>query len=51
VLSVERERVPFCVLTRYLIMNKVTGYCHIYEFKQFEPTTEDPVTDYFFKMM
>ena len=50
-LSIHLDNVPFSILTRYLIFNKVTGYHHIFQFKQFKPTTEDPLTDYFFKSL
>jgi hypothetical protein len=30
VLSIQKSRVPFSILTRYLIFNKVTGYHHIF---------------------
>jgi hypothetical protein len=29
-LSLAKEKVPFCVLTRYLVFNSVTGMMHLY---------------------
>ena len=33
-LSLIRKSVPFCVLTRYLVLNVVTGMMHLYHFEQ-----------------
>jgi hypothetical protein len=49
VLSIQKEKVPFSILTRYLIFNKVTGYHHIFQFHQFEDTKDDKMTEHFFK--
>ena len=35
-LSLTKETVPFCVLTRYLVLNVVTGMFHLYQFDQSE---------------
>ncbi len=33
-LSLVRDQVPFCVLTRYLVFNSITGMMHLYHFRQ-----------------
>jgi len=33
-LSLTRKSVPFCVLSRYLVLNLVTGMLHLYQFEQ-----------------
>jgi hypothetical protein len=48
-LSLAQEKAPFCVLTRYLIFNTVTGCFHLYHFKQLWPTLKHPDTEQFFR--
>ena len=33
-LSLVRDQVPFCVLTRYLVFNSISGMMHLYHFRQ-----------------